>query len=135
MRTAIFYSLLQIPGLLALSLALYGLVQFDWISVPVALGIALAWCVKDALLYPLLKDAYEPARPPDSGPGGLVGMTGTTTRDLAPAGFVRVRGELWQAVATEADAIIPANCEVRVLAAEGMVLTVAALAAAETRVE
>ena len=43
---------------------------------------------------------------------------------LAPAGFVRVHGELWQAKLADGDAWVPQGEGVRVRAIEGLVLLV-----------
>ena len=60
-------------------------------------GVTLlsVWVVKDLALYPLLRPAYE--ENPRSGAQLMVGLRGVVTRDLAPEGYIRVRGELWRA--------------------------------------
>ncbi len=129
-KTLLYYSLLQIPGLTILGLALAAAVQFEWLGVPLAAGILVAWLIKDAVMYPFVKSAFEPPPPGDRGPAGLVGAIGTTTRELNPQGFVRVRGELWQAEcvavseSSASPAEVPADREVRVVAARGMMLLV-----------
>ncbi|MEQ9366888.1 MAG: NfeD family protein [Leptospirales bacterium] len=149
MRTLLFYSLLQIPGLAILGLALAVAVQFEWLSSPLALGIGLAWLIKDVVMYPFVKSAFAPGAPGDSGPAGLVGLIAVTTRDLSPSGFIRVRGELWQAECVPEDfvdsdpdgqrdpaagastsgtvmptPVIAGNQQVKIVAARGMVLLV-----------
>ena len=51
--------------------------------------------LKDAALYPWLRTAYET----DSRRviERLIGLAGVAVEPLAPRGYVRVRGELWQA--------------------------------------
>lgn len=124
MKTLLYYWLLQIPGLMVVGLVSAVLVTFEWISVLTAMGIGAAWLIKDAIMYPFVKRAFEPTNPGDSGPAGLVGRIGTTTRELAPAGFIRVRGELWQAEHVESDQSLPADCAVQIVEARGMVLIV-----------
>ena len=124
MKPPLLYILMQIPGLLGLGLVLWGLTAYEWISHTTALLQVVAWLVKDAALYPFVKRAFEPTRPGDSGPAGLIGGIGTTTRELAPNGFVRIRGELWQARPVDAAAFIPVQRTVQVVAAQGMVLVV-----------
>ena len=63
------------------------------------------------------------ARRPAVGAGALVGQIGTVREDLAPEGLVAVQGEIWRAVAT--NGAIPAGAPVRVIAVNGLTLTVA----------
>jgi membrane protein implicated in regulation of membrane protease activity len=119
------YWLLQLPGwvlLLAVMWLLRWWLDFaDWIPWAV-LGL---WFVKDLALYPLLKHAYDPANRPTA-IRRLIGHSGTAEQDLDPAGFVRVRGELWRAEAEDASQGIRSGERVRVVDAEGMTLRVAA---------
>lgn len=113
--------LLQVPGWLVAIVVLYWLhgsfgLPFHW-----AVGIYAAYIVKDFLLYPLLKRAYEEGA--HSGTASLVGETGVVTQTIDPAGYIRVRGELWQARTPDARAI-PQGSSVRVKSAAGMVLMV-----------
>jgi membrane protein implicated in regulation of membrane protease activity len=64
------------------------------------------------------------------GVGNLVGATGEVTERIAPSGHVRVHGELWQA---RSSAELPAGSQVRVVAVDGLVLDVEAIAAANGR--
>jgi membrane-bound ClpP family serine protease len=43
---------------------------------------------------------------------------------LAPEGLIRVRGELWQAVATPRDLVIQTGIEVEIIDADGMTVFV-----------
>lgn len=95
-RTALSrYVLFQIPGwviAVAAAVLLYRRVGLPgWAAV----GLVVAWVLKDAALYPVLRAAYEP----DSRRviERLVGMVGIAAEPLAPRGYVRVRGELWLA--------------------------------------
>ncbi|MCR9145346.1 MAG: NfeD family protein [bacterium] len=131
MRTVLFYSLLQIPGIAILGVALTAAVQFGWLSVSVAAGIGVAWLIKDIAMYPFVKSAYARRDSDDRGPNGLVGANATVTRELAPIGFVRIKGELWQAecvpqdgTSPESAAPVPVNARVEVVAARGMLLLV-----------
>jgi membrane-bound ClpP family serine protease len=51
----------------------------------------------------------------------IVGQRGTAVTDIAPTGFVRVRGELWQAAS---DDNIAAGSEIYVRDIHGLKLTV-----------
>ena len=75
-------------------LVILGAYWFDlprW-TIPFALGL---WIVKDLLLYPFLKSAYEGPRP--TGPESMVGSLGTATEELCSSGLVRIGLELWRA--------------------------------------
>ncbi len=115
------YVLLQVPGWLVAIVVLYWLhgsfgLPFHW-----AAGIYAAYVVKDFLLYPFLRRAYEEGA--HSGTASLVGETGIVTQAIDPAGYIRVRGELWQARTPDARRI-PKGASVRVKSAAGMVLMV-----------
>lgn len=56
-----------------------------------------------------------------TGVGTLVGATGEVSEPLAPAGQVRVRGELWEA---HSSSELPAGARVRVIAVNGLTLEV-----------
>lgn len=93
----------------------------QWLAV---LGFG-GWVLKDIFLYPFVRTAYQASG--KTGPQALVGAKGVATDDLAPNGFVRVRGELWRAVANPNDQMICSGTEVQILAVEGMTLRVRAL--------
>lgn len=57
-----------------------------------------------------------------TGVEGLVSELGTVTRDLDPAGSVRVRGEIWNATSTSGP--LPRGTRVRVVAVDSMNLSV-----------
>ncbi|HWR50480.1 MAG TPA: NfeD family protein [Bryobacteraceae bacterium] len=122
MTTFTRYSLFQIPGWIAAGAALYLLRRWlgldDWIAW-LLFGLYVA---KDFLLYPVLKRSYEARWKP--GPAHLIGERGTAVEDIAPEGYVRVRGEMWMAEAA-AGASIPAEARVRVQAVRGKMLVVA----------
>ena len=75
-------------------------------------------------MYPLLRRAYEPDV---LGSARLVGCRGVAEGELNPAGYVRVRGELWRAVARPEDAVIASGTEVEVVQAERLELFVRVL--------
>lgn len=67
-------------------------------------------------------------RPLTAGPDGLVGQMATALDPLAPAGRVRILGEVWNAeLSAPARALeieLPAGAQVRILAVEGLRLIV-----------
>ena len=56
-----------------------------------------------------------------TGVENLIGATGEVTKALAPVGQIRVLGELWEA---RASFDVPPGTSVRVVAVDGLVLTV-----------
>jgi len=119
------YVLYQIPGwLLAVAAAV---LLHRWVGLPVwaAVALVVAWAVKDAVLYPFLRTAYEQ----DSRRviERLVGLGGIAVEPLAPQGYVRVRGELWLAEPTTTNVEIRRGHEVRVDKVRGTTLLVSAV--------
>ena len=106
------YALYQVPGLLVLVGVVAGL--YHWAMLPGwgAVALVVVWMLKDAALYPWLRTAYEP----DSRRviERLIGLAGVAVEPLAPRGYVRVRGELWQAEPAEPDSTIDAGRAVTV---------------------
>jgi membrane protein implicated in regulation of membrane protease activity len=115
------------PGWIIAAAVLGSLWQWEilpqWL---VVLGFG-TWVLKDIFLYPFVRTAYQTGS--NTGPQALVGARGVAADDLAPEGFVRVRGELWRAVANPTDQMICSGTAVQILAAEGMTLRVRALEA------
>ena len=93
------YLLLQIPGWAAAALILWLL--WSWIGLPAwaAIGLFVADLAKDLVLYRFLRHAYADGPSEVIGPEVLVGARGVAEGDLAPSGYVRVRGERWRAEA------------------------------------
>lgn len=116
------YALFQVPGLLILVGVVVGL--YRWAMLPGwgAVALVAVWILKDAALYPWLRTAYEP----DSRRviERLIGLAGVTVEPLAPRGYVRVRGELWQAESAEPGNTIDAGRTVTVHAIATDVLLV-----------
>ncbi len=125
------YLLLQIPGWLATATVLS--VLWHWQLLPrwLALLCFFAWLVKDLILYPLLRHAYEDGA--KTGSAALIGAHGIAQGDLNPSGYVRVRGELWLAVALPADQVVASGTDVEIVNAEGMKVFVRAVERLESR--
>ena len=106
------YALYQIPGLLLAVGVVFGL--YRWTRLPGwgAAALLIAWVLKDAVLYPWLRTAYEPnsCRAIDR----MIGLVGVAVEPLAPRGYVRVRGELWQAEPVDVDVTIESGHAVTV---------------------
>jgi membrane protein implicated in regulation of membrane protease activity len=90
------YIVAQLPGWILAAVALTALSK--WMALPgwLAPGFLVVWIIKDLLLFPTMRRYYrsEPARQ------RMVGQRGTAVTAIAPNGFVRVNGELWQAEST-----------------------------------
>ena len=105
----------HLPFLLPLlGLALFFVLPL-WAALPLYGGLLLV-----TLLFtiPVLRAARAPVT---TGREGLVGARGVTVTEIASAGTVRVRGELW---AAEADERIGVGEAVTVLDVRGLTLTV-----------
>lgn len=124
MSTPVKYLLFQLPGWV-LAAVILAVLRY-WAGIPgwVALGVFVLWVIKDLVMYPLLRTAYESGV--KTGADRLIGARGVAQGELSPRGYVRVRGELWQAEVKPSDGPVPPGGRVKVLAAEGMTLIVTA---------
>jgi membrane-bound ClpP family serine protease len=103
---------------------------FEWghLTAPLAWGLLGLWVLKDALMFPVTKVAYEtPHRP--HGPEALLGEVAVaqgpiTSWGAGDSGWVLVRGELWRAHSREGTAAVAQGDRVRVVEARGHVLVV-----------
>ena len=121
-RTLRRYVLYQIPGcLLAIATAV---VLHYRVNLPVWWGIALvaSWVIKDAVLYPFLRNSYDSDSP--DAIDQLIGLDGVAIEPLAPQGYIRVRGELWLAEPYSAGIMIGRNRPVTVDSIQGTILRV-----------
>jgi membrane protein implicated in regulation of membrane protease activity len=117
------YFLLQVPGWGLAAILLAALHRWFGIPLWVAWGGWALFVIKDFVLYPYLRPAYETTSP--SGAERLNGQVGVVTRPLEPEGYVRLGGELWQARTVGQQVPIPVGGRVRVEGADGLVLIVA----------
>ena len=111
------YIVAQLPGWVLAVLAVGVLSQWTALPGRVAVLVVLLWIVKDLLLFPTMRRYYRS----DPAERRIVGQRGTAVTDIAPTGFVRVRGELWQAAS---DDTIAAGSEIYVRDIHGLKLTV-----------
>jgi membrane protein implicated in regulation of membrane protease activity len=125
MPTWLKYLLLQIPGCVIAGVILAGLWKLQWITGPVALLGFTLWVLSELLLYPFVKQAYE--NNAETGSAALVGARGVAQGELNPQGYIRVRGELWRAVAVSAHQKVSSGSQVEIVKAEGMQLLVRAM--------
>lgn len=99
MNPGVRYWLFQIPGLLLVGGVLVSLAYFDWIEWATAAMIFGLWLIKDAILFPYLKDSYRVEK--KQGAQALVGREGVLESEVNPRGWIRLGGELWQAALSE----------------------------------
>ena len=106
------------------SLVLYGFHQ--WFEFPVwgAVAVMVLVVVKDAVLYPFLRHAYDANV--KTGVEQLIGQTAVVREDLNPDGLVLIRGELWWARVRDRKGTIPVGSTVRVESGKGLTLVVSA---------
>lgn len=116
------YLLLNIPGLAAVILIL--MIIQHWFILPVWLfwSIIGFWIVKDVLLFPVVWRAYDWERPGQS--RSMVGERGVAREQLAPSGYVQVRGELWRAKKMGNEPPIEAGQPVQIVEMQGLTLLV-----------
>lgn len=116
------YLVIQIPGWVLVAVVLEVLRR--WVDLPLwaAIALFLVWIVKDLILFPFLRPAYESGG--KSGVERLIGVQGTAEERMAPSGYIRIGGELWRAEALQTDKPIPRGSRVRVQAVRGLTLLI-----------
>jgi membrane protein implicated in regulation of membrane protease activity len=116
------YTLYQIPGIIAVVVAVA--LAWRWIGLPHWVGAVLiaGWIAKDIALYPMLKTAYRSADSAD--PAGLVGRQAMVIDALAPQGHVRIGAERWRARVQAGGCEVPPGRQVRIESVEGLTLIV-----------
>ena len=116
------YTLLNIPGLVAVILVL--VIIEHWVVLPVWLfwSIIGFWVIKDVVLFPVVWRAYDWERPGRS--RSMIGQRGLAQEQLAPSGYVRVHGELWRAEKLGDGPAIQAGQQVQVVKMKGLTLFV-----------
>lgn len=123
------YILLQIPEMSLFGIVIWGLLHYEEITLATACILVCAWLVKDIVLFPLTRSAYEPG--PAHGTDALVGAEGVVTKRIAPQGSVRLGAELWTARAAEGLAEIREGDRIQVMDVEGFTLIVVPIAPPE----
>ncbi len=116
------YALFQIPSL-ALLISILILIH-QWVDLPTWLtwGSIALWIVKDIVLFPLVWRAYDRSRMKDL--HQRIGGEAIVETRLAPSGYVRIHGELWQAEVEDGVKPIEKGEVVSVRGIRGLVLLV-----------
>jgi len=118
------YLLFQLPGWAAVAGGAFAAHRWLGLSEALAAGAVAAWMLKDAVLFPFVRDAYEvePRRPG----AHLEGRLAVAEEALAPQGLVRLGAELWRARLAPGSPPVARGGRVRVEAVEGLTLRVRA---------
>lgn len=85
-------------------------------------GFIIIWVVKDAILFPFVRRAYDWDRP--QGANSMVAARGIAKERLTPSGYVQIRGELWKAALMEGSSPLEKGERVRDEGAFGLRLAV-----------
>jgi len=118
------YLLFQLPELVLVCLVLLALVGLDVLGTGLAWGVLAVWVVKEIVLFPFVRRAYEPSDP--TGVGSMLGATGAVIDRLDPEGTIRLGPELWAASLEQGSAPVEVGAAVQVVAIDGLRLTVVA---------
>jgi membrane protein implicated in regulation of membrane protease activity len=88
------YALFQVPAVVILFLIL--LLARRWVDIPAWFfwGLVALWVAKDVILFPFTWRAYE--RKDVGRANSMIGARGIAEDRLAPSGYIRIHGELWQ---------------------------------------
>jgi membrane protein implicated in regulation of membrane protease activity len=98
----------------------------SWVGLPdwAAAGIIAVWVVKDVVMFPFVRIAYQPGS--GDGAASLIGARGTAEDALRPSGYVRISAELWRAELEPGAPPVEAGDRVRVNRVRGLTLVVEA---------
>jgi membrane-bound ClpP family serine protease len=114
------YLLASAADWLLLSLLCVGAVRWLGLAAWVPIPVVALWIIKDVLMYPAMRRYYEP-EPADR---RIVGAEGEALSPIDQRGFVRVRGEIWQAQVMPGRRSVAQGRQVRVCDVEGLRLRV-----------
>jgi membrane protein implicated in regulation of membrane protease activity len=116
------YALFQVPELLLVGIGLVALTGLGVVTVNVAWLLLGAWILKEVVLFPFVRRAYEPSDP--SGSAYLIGVDATVTQRLNPNGRVRIGPGSWAARLPAGSAPAEVGATVCVKSVEGLTLHV-----------
>lgn len=119
------YMLFQLPGFFAAGGVLLLLERWTELTPRLAALLFGLWVLKDLLLFPVTRIAYERGGRPH-GADALLGATGVAREGLAQGriGYVRVGPELWRARLAEHAGELPEGASIRVVAVRDLTLVV-----------
>ena len=98
----------------------------SWVGFPdwAAAGIIALWVIKDVVMFPFVRIAYQPGS--RGGATGLVGARGTAQDALRPSGYVRISAELWRAELEPGAPPVEPGDRIQVTSVRGLTLVVVA---------
>jgi membrane protein implicated in regulation of membrane protease activity len=114
------YLAFQLPGAAFIGAVLVAAVRWWGLDASMAALLFAAWIVKDAVMFPFVRVAYEPHS--DGGARALQGRSAVAEESLSPVGYVRVGSELWRAELASGSAV--AGETLRVVEVHGLTLLV-----------
>lgn len=114
------FILSAIPGWVIGVMAAVALYQLTPLPSWAAMALVVVWIVADVATFPRRRRYFTD----DPAPRRIVGEVAVAVSDLAPNGFVRVHGEIWQAHTRAADVVIRKDTMLRVSDIDGLELTV-----------
>ncbi|NIO06195.1 MAG: hypothetical protein GTN74_16800 [Proteobacteria bacterium] len=117
------YVLAQLPALVVLASILVLVRRWVDLSWWFVCGIVALWMIKDVALFPFVWRSYAGTDQPRN-THLMLGARGTVEDPLAPAGYVRVHGELWRAEVIEGSPSIGRGQGVRVRGTRRLTLLV-----------
>ena len=123
------YALFQIPGLILLGLGVAAAVRWWGLPIPAAFLIVGVWIVKDIVVFPFLRVAYESSS--SDSVDRISGAVGVVRQTLDPSGYVSVGAELWSAELAPENATADIGSTVRVIEIRGLTLLVEPLSSDE----
>ena len=116
------YLLFQLPGWSVAAAIAAGLYSAFGVPGRIALGMVALLIALDFVLYPFFRHSYS-ART-QTGVESLIGELCAVETALAPRGYVRIRGERWQARVADVGERAEPGETVQVLAVRGLTLVV-----------
>lgn len=121
-RTVAKYILFQLPELAVVSVLAIGARSWVGLADWAAAGIVALWVVKDVVMFPFVRIAYQPSS--GGGAASLVGARGIAQDALRPSGYVRISAELWRAELQRGAPPVEPGDPVRVIGVHGLTLVV-----------
>ena len=121
-RVVVRYALYQVPSVVLVVLIL--ILARRWVDLPAwfVWGFVIVWLSKDVILFFFVWRAYDRDRLASG--QSMIGLQGVAKENLAPSGYVRVRGELWHAEVMRGSPPINRGEVVRVQGIRGLILLV-----------
>ncbi len=95
LKVIVRYSLFQIPSLLIVMLLVFIVHHWYRLDNLIIMIVILLWVLKDILIFPFVWKAYCHKDRDKS--KTILNEIGTAIETINPKGYVKIRGEIWQA--------------------------------------